>query len=52
MLYGGAVLLEGVVLWLLVNGVAGWVVALVASLGSALVLGADWALERRTLESS
>jgi hypothetical protein len=52
MLYGGAVLLEGVVLWLLATGVAGWLVALAAAFGSALLLGTDWALERRTPESS
>jgi hypothetical protein len=52
MLYGGAVLLEGVVLWLLVMGGAGWVVALAAGLGFALLLGIDRSLERRTSESS
>jgi hypothetical protein len=52
MLYGGAVLLEGVVLWLLVAGVAGGIIALVAGLGFALLLGLDHALERRTPEPS
>jgi hypothetical protein len=51
MLYGGAVLLEGVVLWLLMTGVAGWVVALAAGLGFALLLGVDWALDHRTAGS-
>jgi hypothetical protein len=52
MLYGGAVLLEGVVLWLLSAGVAGWLIALVAVLGFALLLGVDRALESRTSEPS
>jgi hypothetical protein len=47
MLYGGAVLLEGVVLWLLVSGAAGWVVAAAGGLGFALLLAVDWSLERR-----
>lgn len=51
MLYGGAVLLEGVVLWLLVAGVAGWVIALVAAFGFALLLSLDWALERQAPEN-
>jgi hypothetical protein len=47
MLYGGAVLLEGLVLWLLVSDAAGWVVAIVGTLAFALLLAVDWILERR-----
>ena len=47
MLYGGAVLLEGLVVWLLMMGVSGWVVALAGAFGFALLLAVDWALERR-----
>jgi hypothetical protein len=56
MLYGGAVLLEGVVLWLLVTGVAGWVVALAAGLGvrspSGRRLGVRSPYRRVTLRAS
>lgn len=48
MLYAGAVLLEGVILWMLVSGVPGWGVVGGAGVGVLALLLADWILARRT----
>jgi hypothetical protein len=46
MLYAGAAMLEGIVVWLLVSGVSGWIVALVGAVGFGVLLAADAAAER------
>jgi hypothetical protein len=52
MLYAGAVLLEGLVLWLLAAGVSGWIVALTVVLGAILLLAIDATLEGRASEGA
>jgi membrane protein implicated in regulation of membrane protease activity len=48
MLYWGAVLIEGLVLWLLATGASGWHIVLTAVLGVILLLAIDAALEGRS----
>jgi hypothetical protein len=46
MLYAGAAMLEGIVVWLLVSGAPGWIVVLVGVVGFIALLAADALAER------
>jgi hypothetical protein len=52
MLYAGAVLIEGILMWLLVAGISGWTIGLTAVLGVVLLLTLDWALDQRASRPS
>jgi hypothetical protein len=48
MLYGGAVVIEAVAIWLAVHAYPGWLIAGSAVAGFALLLFVDWIVERRS----